>query len=407
MSSGVEWEDTTLGAEVDLLTGFPFKSERYTDSTESIPLVRGDNIVQGAMRWEGVKRWPSSERSEHALYELQEGDVVLAMDRPWIEAGLKYAAISKHDLPCLLVQRTARLRGGPKLDTRFLRYLIGSREFTQHIHAITTGTAVPHISGRQIKDFTFSRPPLAEQKAIAAVLGALDDKIELNQRMNATLEAMARALFQSWFEDATQSDLPKGWREGFVSDLATLSRDGLNPAGFPDEIFDHYSIPAYDEGQSPKPEPGSTIKSNKFCVTANSVLVSKLNPRIPRIWLPELSGRHRAICSTEFLVTIPRPGVSREYLFGLFKEPSFVNVFATMVTGTSGSHQRVKPDSLLNMRIAIPPPAVMQKFTETTAPMFARINKNIAESRTLATLRDTLLPKLLSGEIASSATNPG
>ena len=172
-------------------TGFPFKSERYTDSPDSIPLVRGDNIVQGAMRWDGVKRWPLAERNEHALYELREGDVVLAMDRPWIEAGLKYAAISKHDLPCLLVQRTARLRGGPKLDTRFLRYLIGSREFTQHIHAITTGTAVPHISGKQIKDFTFTLPPLAEQKAIAAVLGALDDKIELNRRMNATLEAMA------------------------------------------------------------------------------------------------------------------------------------------------------------------------------------------------------------------------
>ncbi len=196
-----EWEETTLGAEVDLLTGFPFKSERYTESADSIPLVRGDNIGQGAMRWDGVKRWPLSERGEHELYELREGDVVLAMDRPWIEAGLKYAAISKHDLPCLLVQRTARLRGGPKLDTRFLRYLIGSREFTQHIHAITTGTAVPHISGRQIKDFTFARPPLAEQKAIAAVLGALDDKIELNRRMNATLEAMARALFQSWFVD--------------------------------------------------------------------------------------------------------------------------------------------------------------------------------------------------------------
>ena len=149
---GGEWKVTSLAAEVDLLTGFPFKSERYTDSDDSIRLLRGDNIVQGALRWDGVKKWPLSERSQYESYELREGDVVLAMDRPWIEAGLKYAAISKYDLPCLLVQRTARLRGGPNLDSGFLRYLVGSREFTQHIHAITTGTAIPHVSGRQIKD---------------------------------------------------------------------------------------------------------------------------------------------------------------------------------------------------------------------------------------------------------------
>ena len=89
-----EWEGTTLGAEADLLTGFPFKSELYTSSADGIPLVRGDNIVQGAMRWDGVKKWPLSRRDEHKLYELREGDVVLAMDRPWIDAGLKYAASS-------------------------------------------------------------------------------------------------------------------------------------------------------------------------------------------------------------------------------------------------------------------------------------------------------------------------
>jgi type I restriction enzyme S subunit len=98
-----EWVETMLGAEADLLTGFPFKSEGYTDSQDSIRLVRGDNIVQGSLRWDGVKKWPLSESAEHEVYQLREGDVVLAMDRPWIEAGLKYAAISKYDLPCLLV----------------------------------------------------------------------------------------------------------------------------------------------------------------------------------------------------------------------------------------------------------------------------------------------------------------
>ncbi|MBK7706843.1 MAG: restriction endonuclease subunit S [Acidobacteria bacterium] len=146
------------------------------DSADSIPLVQVTTLFKAQCGGWRQKDGSSPERDEYKLYELREGDVVLAMDRPWIEAGLKYASNSGIDLPCLLVQRTARLGGGPKLDNRFLRYLIGSREFTQHIHAITTGTAVPHISGKQIKDFKFTLPPLAVQKSIASVLGALDDK---------------------------------------------------------------------------------------------------------------------------------------------------------------------------------------------------------------------------------------
>ena len=121
------------------------------------------------------------------------------MDRPWIEAGLKYSLVREPDLPALLVQRVARLRGCERLDTRFLYYVIGCRDFTQYVISVQTGTAVPHISAQQIKEFTFPLPPLSEQRVIAHILGTLDDKIELNRRMNETLEAMARALFKSWF----------------------------------------------------------------------------------------------------------------------------------------------------------------------------------------------------------------
>lgn len=95
----------------------------------------------------------------------------------------------------------ACLRGKERLDNRFLRYLIGSRSFTDHVLGVQTGTAVPHISGKQIGEFEFHLPPLPEQRAIAHVLGTLDDKIELKRRMNATLEALARAIFKSWFVD--------------------------------------------------------------------------------------------------------------------------------------------------------------------------------------------------------------
>src|SRR5215813_7401869 len=125
-----EWRSVQLGDVTELITGFPFQSERYTDDPVAPRLLRGDNVVQGSLRWDGVKRWPRDATAELDNYWLRDGDIVLAMDRPWIEAGLKYAAIRSSDLPALLVQRVARLRGTSELHTRFLKYVIGSRAFT-------------------------------------------------------------------------------------------------------------------------------------------------------------------------------------------------------------------------------------------------------------------------------------
>ena len=125
-----------IGDYVDLLTGFPFKSAEYSTDDSGVRLLRGDNIAQGALRWDSAKRWPEQFTSDYSLYRLRQGDVVLAMDRPWIEAGLKYAAVGRGDLPCLLVQRVARLRALPGLDQAFLRYVIGSKAFTDHVLAV-------------------------------------------------------------------------------------------------------------------------------------------------------------------------------------------------------------------------------------------------------------------------------
>ena len=145
--------------------------------------------------------------------------------------------------------------------------------------------------------------------------------------------------------------------------------------------------------------------SNKFTVTPNSVLLSKLNPHIPRIWLPDLHASRRSVCSTEFMVACSKPGVSREYLFSLFTSSAFASVYGTLVTGTTGSHQRIRPESVLDMNIIIPPPPLIKCFTAVTKPMFDSINRNTDQSRTLATLRDTLLPKLLSGELSFTRGN--
>ena len=198
--------ETTLGADIDLLSGFAFKSACYSNSESDIRLLRGDNIVQGALRWDDVKRWPASETEEFERYQLRSGDVVLAMDRPWVKAGLKRAQISADDLPCLLVQRTSRLRGNKHLNNRFLVYLISSGAFTRHILGVQTGLGVPHISGQQIKDFRFFKPPIDEQVRIADGLDALSygtQRLEsLYQQKLTALDALKKSLLHQAFSGA-------------------------------------------------------------------------------------------------------------------------------------------------------------------------------------------------------------
>ena len=435
-----DWKVSTLGAEVDLLTGFPFKSERYTDADDGVCLVRGDNIVQGAMRWDGVKKWPRSERAEYGLYELREDDVVLAMDRPWIEAGLKYSAISRYDLPCLLVQRTARLRGGPRLDTKFLRYLLGSRNFTDHIHSITTGTAVPHISGKQIKDYPFLLPPLTEQKAIAAVLGALDNKIELNRRMNATLEAMARAIFQSWFVDfdpvrakldgrqppgmgavpvhfpehfveSSLGKIPDGWEVTTLTNTLSVLETGGRPKGGVGGITGGVpsigaesivSIGQFDFGKT-KFVPTEFFEGmKKGHVQSHDVLLYKDGGR-PGEYEPHVSmfgdGFPFGACSINEHVYRLRSNerLSQEYLY--FWMTSELVLSEMRIKGTGVAIPGLNSTAVRSLAVLVPPQSVVGAFTHQAAPLVTRIFANAKQSRTLAMLRDTLLPRLLSGEL--------
>jgi type I restriction enzyme S subunit len=182
------------------------------------------------------KRWPVGELKQYADFRLQAGDVVLAMDRPWIEAGLKYAWINPRDPTALLVQRVARLRGRPTLDQTFLRYIIGSPAFTNYIKPIVTGVNVPHISGQQIKDFQFRLPPLVVQQQAASILSAYDDLIENNTRRIQILEQMAQAIYREWFVnyrfpghekvklvESPLGKIPHGWVVKHLFDIAEIT----------------------------------------------------------------------------------------------------------------------------------------------------------------------------------------
>jgi len=371
-----------------------------------IALIRSQNIYNDGFKRDGLAFINEIQAAELANVTIQEGDVLLNLTG---DSVARVCQVPREILPARVNQHVAIIRPRNEiLNARFLHYYLASAIMQQYLLGLASvGATRNALTKGMIEGLEIPALPLPEQDTIAAILGSLDDKIELNRRMNETLEAMSRALFKSWFVDFDPVRAKaEGWRNGKVEEIASLSRDTVNPGNFPNEVFDHYSIPAFDEKQLPNAETGDQIKSNKFIVTDDAVLISKLNPRIPRVWLPAVGKARRSICSTEFLVASPKTGCTREYLYALFSSDVFLNDFATLVTGTSGSHQRVKAEFLTEMETLIPSKSTITEFTEHAKPLYERTQKNIEQSRTLATTRDALLPKLMSGEIRVRGDTP-
>jgi type I restriction enzyme S subunit len=431
------WEFTTLGEVCqrgggNIQTG-PFGSQLHASDYVSVgvPSIMPTNIGDNRIVEDGIVRITVDDANRLGQHRLKVGDIIYSR-RGDVE---KRALIREREEGWFCGTGCLKVRlGSGVVDPVFASLFLGHPAIREWIVRHAVGATMPNLNTTIMSAVPFALPPLPEQKAIASALGSLDDLIELNRETNEILEEMARALFKSWFvdfdpvraklegrppagmdaataalfpdhfQDSELGQIPKGWEVGKVSDFASLGRVAVNPGNYPSEVFDHYSLPAFDDGRVPKAENGASIMSNKFLVDPDAVLLSKLNPHIPRVWLPDLRGNRRSVCSTEFMVARASSGASREYLFSIFTNPSFASIYGTLVSGTTGSHQRISPDSFIAMQIVAPPSQVIEAFTGMVKPMFGTIHSNIQESRDLATLRDTLLPKLLSGEVSIHAS---
>ena len=214
--SGVEWlgdvpehwEVIRFGRLITLTTGFPFKSEGFTQSEEDVRLLRGVNIAPGRLRWEEVVRWSAADTDNFAEYQLELGDIVLGMDRPIIQDGIRVAVVEQSDVPSLLLQRVARIRPGEELKRDFTLLLLRGKSFSDYLAPIFTGISVPHLSPEQIGGFRFALPSLAEQEKILE---------QLRPSIGAIRSAMDRAL--------SQILLLREYRTRLIADVVTGKLD--------------------------------------------------------------------------------------------------------------------------------------------------------------------------------------
>jgi len=155
-----------LGWYCDVLSGYAFASNLFLGQGEGVRLLRGVNVGVHCLRWEDVAEWPLGGGTQYARWQLAPGDLVLGLDRPWINAGLRLAEVQEEDLPALLLQRVARLRGEETLLNGYIAACLDSDRFRSDLAADMTGISVPHISSAQVASFRVPRPPVARQEVV-------------------------------------------------------------------------------------------------------------------------------------------------------------------------------------------------------------------------------------------------
>ncbi len=384
-----DWPTYRLGEIANIITGFPFKSDLYASS--GIRVLRGENIGDRMLRWDSHrdKRWSQPfDRAED--YTLHADDIVLAMDG---NVGKNKARIKANDLPLLLAQRVACVRNNRLSDQVFLYYVLNAREFADYLNSVKTGTTIQHISMKQIADFEVSLPPLTTQKRIAGILGALDDKIELNRRINASLEEQAKALFDYYFFE--NLSLLGEASTASLTDIADYL-NGLAMQKFrPQNGELHLPVLKIKElGQgrcdAASDRCAATIKP-EYIIEDGDIIFSWSGTLLVDIWCGGRCGLN------QHLFKVTSENFPKWFVY--FWTKHHLAKFIRIAKDKAVTIGHIKRCDLETSSVTVPCPTTMGKLDALFSPLFSAIISSRVENRNLATLRDALLPKLMSGEI--------
>lgn len=392
---------TQLKTIADIQTG-PFGSQLHKEDyvETGTPIVTVEHLGNRVFTEQNLPRVSDSDKARLIKYTLSTGDIVFSR----VGSVDRCSYVDKSHDGWMFSGRCLRVRPTELVDSLYLYYYFCLEETKQFVRNIAVGATMPSINTKLLGEVEIALPDLNNQKRIAAVLSSLDDKIEHNQKLNDNLEQQAQAIYHERFETVSPDDLPSDWRIVTLGEVATISNKSFNPLKEPEILLEHYSIPAFDEARFPVFELSTSIKSNKFIIDASCFMISKLNPITKRVWKPYcLTGN--AVCSTEFIVYKAKDQSITDFLYSVIDSGSFSDFMCSHVTGSTGSRQRTTPSDTLSYELILPSEDELAEFQSLVSPMYAQMRINAIENDKLKRLRDSLLPKLMSGEIDVSSVH--
>ena len=291
------------------------------------------------------------------------------------------------------------LRANDKVTQRYLGYALKAHQW-EVLQLDEGSTGQTELNRERLLDEIMICYPesFSEQEEIVLLLEGIDHKMLVNTQINDNLEQQTQTIYRERFEGVSPDNLPFDWRIVTLGEVATISNKSFNPLKEAERLLEHYSIPAFDEARFPVFEPSTSIKSNKFIIDASCFMISKLNPTTKRVWKPYCITEN-AVCSTEFIVYKAKDQAITDFLYSVIDSSSFTDFMCSHVTGSTGSRQRTTPSDTLTYELVLPSDDELAEFQSVVSPMYAQMRINAIENDRLKRLRDSLLPKLMSGEI--------
>lgn len=375
-----EWITTTLEECTDILGDGLHGTPKYTENGE-YAFVNGNNLVDGEIL---IKK--ETKRVDYSQYDKYKKPLTNRTILVSINGTLGNVGVYGSE-KIILGKSACYFNVKKSVDKDFIYYIVSSPTFKQYLESNATGTTIKNISLKQMREYTFELPEIGEQKRISSVLRKIDEKIKNNRAINNNLEQQAQAIYQQMFIDNARSD----WAEGTLSDIADITM-GQSPSG--SSYNEDGTGTIFFQGRA---EFGFRFPSVRLYTTepkrmalSNDTLMSVRAP------VGDLNVAHMDCCIGRGLAAIHSKSHHQSFvLYTMFSLKKQLDVF----NGEGTVFGSINRNSLNDMPILIPSDDILDEFERTVAPMDLTIRNNYDENCRLQDIRDTLLPRLMSGEL--------
>ena len=430
---GNEWKTGRLGDFADVQTG-PFGSQLHQRDYVEVgtPIITVEHLGDNRIIHSNLPRVSDQDKLRLKKYWMQPGDIIFSR----VGSVDRRAFVHDKESGWLFSGRCLRVRvNSEHLDSRFLSYFFGSETVKEHIRQIAVGATMPSLNTSLLSNLDIIVPPLSEQRAIAHILGSLDDKIELNRRMNETLEQMARAIFKSWFvdfdpvrdksegrdpglpeeiaelfpdgfEQTEMGEVPRGWRVGTLADVSYVKGGfAYKSKDFTDNGFPVIKIKNINSDKTVDVDDVQYIpndiadKTKEFWLDTGDLVVAMTGATVGKFGLIVIREGKPCLLNQRVAKFIPHKSLENKiwftycYLCQQYVLEHIINV-------AHGSAQpNISATSIMNTPIIVPPYDLINEFNRVVDFKFERILVNQSLNHTLISIRDSLLPKLISGEL--------
>ncbi len=388
-----EWQECRLGEVAEIQTG-PFGSQLKNSQyvTGGTPVITVEHINNFRIIDFDYPSVTYEDKKRLSKYLLNQGDIIFTR----VGSVDLSAYVQPHQQDWMFSSRMLRVRPDQRINSRFLSYFFQQNSFREYILSIAVGATMPSINTEILKSVPISYPSLPEQKAIASVLSSLDDKIDLLHRQNKTLEAMAETLFRQWFVEEAQEDWSEEKLENVISvkggtTPSTKESDFWNGNIYwtsPRDLSNHDSVFLFDTERKITDKGLAQIGSGLLPV--GTVLLSSRAP------IGYLAITNIPVAINQGYIAIVCDKIVSNFFIYLWCK---ANLDEIKNSGNGSVFQEISKSTFKAMTISLPPKKLLLEFDTKIFFIFNKIKVNQLQIRTLETLRDTLLPKLMSGEV--------